>query len=134
MTSRGALSWTALVCWQGTYMAIRGVRCCCFSSDLEYACNELGLRHFNGTWRGNCCLCNANTNDIPFNDFRADALWRALSLQRVSTCGVSARRNPPLVQHPWFSMYTFLSMRLAFGFALSADGTARVFREMGDKV
>ena len=76
-----------------------------FSGDLEYACNELGLRHFNGA--SCCCFCNANRSDIPFNDFHADAQWR----RTVLIAGQFARhiRKPkhPVVAHPWFSIYTY---------------------------
>ena len=76
-----------------------------FSSDLEYACNELGLRHFNGVKM--CCFCNADTADTPHTDFGAGARWRGT----VFTNGQFLRhlRTPrhPAAAHPWFNKYTY---------------------------
>ena len=44
-------------------------------ADLEYACNMLGMPHFNSNEI--CVECMANTTDIPHNNFGVDAAWRA---------------------------------------------------------
>ena len=44
--------------------------------DLEYACNILGLPHFNSP-DNVCADCQANLTTMPANNFHADAPWRA---------------------------------------------------------
>jgi len=75
------------------------------SSDLDFACNELGLRHFNAVKM--CCFCNADTAETPHTDFGEHARWR----NTVFTNGQFLRhlRAPrhPVVAHPWFNVHTY---------------------------
>ena len=74
-------------------------------ADMEYACNVLGLPHYNGTEV--CAFCRANSTTRPFNNFHAAAAWRETL---VDNDGYRARlREPlhPLVAHPVWSIYTY---------------------------
>eukprot|EP00974_Lingulodinium_polyedra_P050053 4813753-Lingulodinium_polyedra.AAC.2 len=74
--------------------------------DLEYACNVLGLPHFNAT--GNCCAdCMADTEGVPFNNFHGAAAWR--DTLKTNTQYLAAVRTPmhPLLAHPWFCKYSY---------------------------
>ena len=76
-----------------------------FSSDLEYVCVDLGLRHFGA--RKMCFLCDADTADTPHNDFTAGAAWR----RTVFTNGQFLRhiRQPRhvLTAHAWWNRHTY---------------------------
>ena len=76
-----------------------------FSSDLEYACNELGLRHFNGVKL--CCYCNADTADTPHNDFGSEARWRGTVFGNGQFMRHLRAPRHPAAAHPWFNMYTY---------------------------
>lgn len=74
--------------------------------DLEYACNVLGLPHFNSPANA-CADCRANLTDMPVNNFHATAPWRAT--RKTNREYLASLRVPkhPLVAHPWFSRYSF---------------------------
>ena len=77
------------------------------SGDFEYACNDLGLPHYNGAPRM-CAFCGAEASDeVPHNDFTPGAQWRG----KVYSNGQFLRhlRTPrhPAVSHPWFSRHTY---------------------------
>eukprot|EP00969_Alexandrium_andersonii_P140877 6230788-Alexandrium_andersonii.AAC.1 len=75
------------------------------SADMEHACNQWGLRHFNSVKM--CAWCDADTGDVPFTDFGQEAVWR----QRLATEGQFLRRlrapRHPLAAHEWFNKYSF---------------------------
>ena len=69
---------------------VDGWKACIFAltGDLEYFQNEMKLHCYS---HNQCCWnCDANKSDIPHNDFRVTAKWRA-------TCKTAAqhRANPP---------------------------------------
>ena len=75
-------------------------------ADLEYACNVVGLPHFNS--RQNCCTdCMANMHDVPHNDFSTTAAWRATLKDRAQYMGSLRVPLHPLAAHPWFNHMTY---------------------------
>jgi len=53
------------------------------SADMEYYANELGISKYHSNSPCSWCLCNKA--DVPFNDFRPGALWRATCLSPAQT-------------------------------------------------
>ena len=54
------------------------------TGDGEYVQNEFKLK---GASHNECCFsCHANKSDIPHNDFRAGAKWRASVVRHSGTC------------------------------------------------
>ena len=74
--------------------------------DLEYACNVLGLPHFNSATQ--CCAdCEANASDKPYNNFGSESPWRRTI--RTNEGYLRALRRPlhPLVGHAFFNRQTY---------------------------
>ena len=73
--------------------------------DLEWACNTLGLPHYNGV---ECCfMCKANCSDRPFNDYSDGKAWcHELRTEAEFQAGLRAPLHP-LVQSSFFSRYTY---------------------------
>jgi hypothetical protein len=63
------------------------------SSDLDFACNELGLRHFNGVKM--CCFCNADTTEPPITILGSMLAGAAQSSPMANLCGICGRRDTP---------------------------------------
>ena len=75
------------------------------SADMEHACNEWGLRHFNSTKM--CAWCDADTGEVPHTDFGEQAKWReTLATQGQFLRRVRAPRHP-LLAHGWFNKHSF---------------------------
>ena len=76
-------------------------------ADLDYACNVLGMPHYNGGPDGICMACEANATTIPHNTFHANATWRGTVVcnQRF----MDRIRTPlhPLAEHAFFTKYTY---------------------------
>ena len=72
----------------------KNLRACVFaiSGDLEYFQNQFGLTAHSS--HNLCWRCPANRSDVPFEDFKPQALWR----KRVYTAEYS--RAHPATEHP----------------------------------
>lgn len=53
------------------------------SADMEYYANELGISKYHSNFP--CSWCQCNKTDVPWNDFRPGALWRATCPSPVET-------------------------------------------------
>ena len=74
--------------------------------DLEYACNVLGLIHFNNT--ANCCAdCNANFDTVPLNNFHRTSAWRATVRNNEEYLAALRQPRHPLVAHAWFTKFAY---------------------------
>eukprot|EP00959_Pyramimonas_sp_CCMP1952_P024449 513284-Pyramimonas_sp.AAC.1 len=68
-----------------------------WGSDLEYACNELGMvRHLSHNC---CCECDANSSTVPHNDFSAGAAWRGTLGHNETYMTCFRRPLHPVVAH-----------------------------------
>ena len=74
--------------------------------DLEYACNVLGLSHFNNT--ANCCAdCNANFDTVPLNNFHRTSAWRGTVRNNEGYLAALRQPRHPLVAHAWFTKFAY---------------------------
>ena len=75
-------------------------------ADLEYACNVVGLRHFNSAGEM-CSLCLANSSDYPFNDLMGNAAYKATLVDNETF--LNRLRHPlhPLAGHAIFNKWTY---------------------------
>eukprot|EP00959_Pyramimonas_sp_CCMP1952_P205279 4292912-Pyramimonas_sp.AAC.1 len=74
-------------------------------ADLDYACNKVGIPHYNGTVM--CSQCEATTRDVPFHDFHDDALWRHTLVSNDRFLQRLRRPLHPLANHSWFNKWTY---------------------------
>ena len=97
------------------------------SADLEYACNDLGLPHFNG--RNMCSWCWANTSYLPHTDYSDGALWRGTLVDNAVFMNRVRRPLHPLVDHPWFCIFSYRLdlLHLWDHHGVLSDITANVF-------
>ena len=68
------------------------------SSDLEYACNDLGLAHFGSNEM--CFFCGANKSDKSFSDVHDGAAWRDSIYTNAQILNCIRRLLHPLAAHP----------------------------------
>ena len=71
------------------------------SGDLDYLCNDVGLRHFNGC---SCCFfCEATTTEaFPHNQYQGAAAWRETVFDNAAFLGALRRPLHPLAEHAFF--------------------------------
>ena len=74
-------------------------------ADLEYACNVLGLQHYNGARV--CMECKADTVVLPHNNFAEDAEWRTSRHSPQEYLDAIRRPLHDLVRHPFFNRLTY---------------------------
>ena len=76
-----------------------------FGSDLEYICNVCGMAHYNSLQL--CGYCLANGTSHPHTDYSAGAAWRTSAVDNVAFKMRFRQPLHPLVEHEWFSKYTY---------------------------
>ena len=74
-------------------------------SDLEYICNEVGMAHYNSNEL--CGYCLADGDSRPHTDNSAGAMWRHSVLNNVQFLARFRHPPHPLVNHKWFSLYSY---------------------------
>ena len=75
------------------------------TSDLDFVCNDVGFLHYNGV--SMCGLCNANTTDLPHNNYHRDAPWRTTIKSNDDLLAAMRRPLHPLAASPLFSKHTY---------------------------
>jgi hypothetical protein len=73
--------------------------------DMEYACNEFGMCHFNSLQP--CAFCDANTTDLPHTDYSNGAMWRHTIRDNVGFLAHFRLPKHPFVDHALFSIHTY---------------------------
>ena len=74
-------------------------------SDLEYACNDLGMQSYNEA--NLCAECGANGSTLPHNAFSDGALWRPSCHDNDAYIAKFRKPLHPLVAHGWFNKLTY---------------------------
>jgi len=84
-------------CWGGIVLFVVG--------DLEWACNDLGLPHYNSN--SPCAFCKANTSTMPHSNYHSAAPWRATFRSEAEFQASLRQPLHPLVAAPWFFKDTY---------------------------
>jgi len=74
-------------------------------TDLEYCCNEFGMRHYNS--KQICGYCGANDTDLPHTDNSPGASWRHTIRNNVAFIASFRQPRHPFIDHPLFNLYTY---------------------------
>lgn len=76
-------------------------------SDLEYVCNELGMRHYNSAQICGYCEGDCDDSKNPHTDYSAGANWRVTIRNNAEFLAAFRQPLHPLVEHAVYSKYFY---------------------------